>query len=249
LDFAWFASNFLEKNCALGKEEGFGLKYINSFVENNNNFDENTLRSFSMLFWGGHPKDVLEGLKKNAALASGVSLSRVKQVFRTDDGYVKENISREGKFTLTKGNSIDSHLLAVDKIKNEYRGIIENLESNYRINVSNSDFGLNVKGTYSVIKLTKKIENFDRFLCHLLSGNLPFRIFGIPQIIDNDFVKVFAVDLHTSHKFNMEISRGSIRIYLYQNSCGNVITRLMTNLQQFYDSQIILMGCDDEQLI
>lgn len=117
LDFSWFASNFLEKKCAIGQGEGFGLKYENSFLNGTDFLDEGPLRRFSMLFWGGRPKDVLDGLKKNPGLVSGVSLSRVKRIFRTDDGYVKENISRDGQFTLTKGDSIDSHLLAVDNIK------------------------------------------------------------------------------------------------------------------------------------
>lgn len=249
LDFAWFASNFLENKCAIGIGEGFGLKYENSFIENGNSIDENTLRRFSMLFWGGRPTDVLTGLKNNPGLVSGVNLSRMKQIFKTDDGYVKESISRDGKFTLTKGDSIDSHLLAVDTIKNRYSQVIQTLERDYRINISNKENGYNVKGTYSVIILQKKIENVELFLNHFISGNQPFRIFGLPKVVTKNFASIFAIDLHTYHKFNMEITQDSIRVYLYKNSCGNLLTRLMTNLQQYYDSQTKLMGCDDEQLI
>ena len=249
LDFSWFASNFLENDCSIGRGEGFGLKYQNSFLSDGNPVDEEPLRRFSMLFWGGRPNDVLNGLKGNEGLVSGVSLSRVKQIFTTEDGYVKENISRDGKFTLTKGNSIDSHLLAVDKVKMQYESIIQTIENDYRINFTNTENGYSLKGTYSVIRLKKKIDNLDIFLDHLLSGNKPFRIFGLRNTVTSNFVSVFAIDLHTNHKFNMEITPESIRVYLYKNSCGNVLTRLMTNLQQFYDSQILLMGCDDEQLI
>ena len=249
LDFSWFASNFLENKCAIGKGEGFGLKYENSFLNGSDFLDEGPIRRFSMLFWGGRPKDVLDGLKTNPGLVSGVSLSRVKRIFRTEDGYVKENISRDGQFTLTKGDSIDSHLLAVDNVKMQYESIIQTIENDYRINYTSTENGYNVKGTYSVIKLEKRIDNFKIFLDHLLSGNQPFRIFGLPNKVTKDFASVFAIDLHTNHKFNMEISPNSIRIYLYKNSCGNVLTRLMTNLQQFYDSQITLRGSDNEQLI
>jgi hypothetical protein len=123
------------------------------------------------------------------------------------------------------------------------------LENDYRINISSKENGYGIKGTYSVIKFKKKIENIEFFLDHLLSGNQPFRIFGLPNNVTKNFASVFALDLHTNHKFNMEVSEDAIRIYLYKNSCGNVLTRLMTNLQQFYDSQITLMGCNDEQLI
>lgn len=249
LDFAWFASNFLENNCAIGRGEGFGLKYENSFLNSTDLLDDGSLRRFSMLFWGGRPKDVLDGLKSNPGLVSGVSLSRVKRIFETADGYVKENISRDGQFTLTKGDSIDSHLLAVDNVKIQYKSIIQKIENDYRINFKTTEKGYNVKGTYSVIKLEREIDNFKIFLDHLLSGNQPFRIFGLPNNVTKDFASVFAIDLHTNHKFNMEITPNLIRIYLYKNSCGNVLTRLMTNLQQFYDSQITLMGGDNEQLI
>jgi hypothetical protein len=173
----------------------------------------------------------------------------VKRIFRTEDGFVKENISRDGQFTLTKGNSIDSHLLAVDNIKIQYESIIQTIENDYRINFSTTENGYNVKGTYSVIKLEKRIDNFQLFLDHLLSGYQPFRIFGLTNNVTKDFAKVFAIDLHTNHKFNMEIFPDAIRVYLYKNSCGNVLTRLMTNLQQYYDSQITLRGSDNEQLI
>ncbi len=249
LDFSWFASNFLENKCAIGQGEGFGLKYENSFLNGTDFLDEGPLRRFSMLFWGGRPKDVLDGLKTNPGLVSGVSLSRVKRIFRTDDGYVKENISRDGQFTLTKGDSIDSHLLAVDNVKMQYESIIQTIENDYRINFTTTENGYNINGTYSVIKLERKIDNFKIFLDHLLSGNQPFRILGLPNTVTKDFASVFAIDLHTNHKFNMEITPNAIRIYLYKNSCGNVLTRLMTNLQQFYDSQIKLMGSDNEQLI
>jgi hypothetical protein len=249
LDFSWFASNFLENECAIGQGEGFGLKYENTFLASTVFLDDGPLRRFSMLFWGGKPTDVLVGLKSNPGLVSGVSLSRVKQIFRTDAGYVKESISRDGRFTLTKGDSFDSHLLAVDKVKEKYEKIIKTIENDYRINFVKTDKGYTLDGTYSVIKLNKKIDNFELFLKHFLSGTNPFRIFGLPNDVTDKFANVFAIDLHTNHKFNMEVTRDSIRIYLYKNSCGNVLTRLMANLQQFYDSQITLMGCDNEQLI
>jgi hypothetical protein len=50
LDYAWFASNFLENKCAIGTGEGFGLKYENTFLENSDSVNDSALRRFSMLF-------------------------------------------------------------------------------------------------------------------------------------------------------------------------------------------------------
>ena len=97
--------------------------------------------------------------------------------------------------------------------------------------------------------MRREIENFQRFVDVLLSCNKPFFLFGIPQPSEHDLVKVSAVDLHTYDKFNMEIGRDFIRIFLRDGSCGNVVARLMTNLQESYDSQIRLVGIDNEQLL
>jgi len=249
LDYSWFSSNFLENECSLGIGEGFNIKYNNSFLDLDNNLLDNSLKSFTMLFWGAKPKDVLSGLKDNSTLVSGVSLSKIKQVIKTDDGFVKENIGRNGKFTLWKGDSIDSHLWAVENIKEKYSDLIRFFEDNYRIRYYSTDSGLNIKGTYSLIRFNKKIENIEFFLSHLLTGNLPFRIFGFTQKINEKYFKVNAIDLHTNDKFNMEITPDFIRVYLYENSCGNIITRLMTNLQRYYDSQVELKGSDDERFL
>ncbi|VVB54964.1 Uncharacterised protein [uncultured archaeon] len=249
LDYSWFASNFLENRCNIGVGTGFGLKYFNSFLENTEEIEEKGLHRFSMLFWGQQPSQVLAGLKGNQVLVSGVALSRIKRIFKTQDGYVKENIHSNGQFTLTKGDSIDSHFLAVDKVKNQYSQLIEKIENNYRIQYQSTDSGFRIKGTYVVIEFTKKIENMGLFIKNFLSCTQPFRLFGIPRIESETFVKVAAVDLHTYDKFNMEITPESIRLFLDQESCGNVITRLMTNLQHYYDSQIVIKGCNDEQIL
>lgn len=248
LDNAWFSSDFLEGKCNLGVGEGFGLRYQNTFANEVEGIEEKRLRSFSMLFWGGNPKDVLERLRSTANLASGVTLSRVKQVFRTEHGYVKENISGDGKFTLTKGNSFESHLLLLDKIKASYQQLISKLESEYRIRHETTDYGLKVRGTYCTIRLGREIEDLEKFLDELAGCTLPFRIFGMCDFVDREFAKVAAVDLHTSHKFNMEVAPTFIRVFLSQESCGNVVTRLLANLQQFYDSQTQLIGYDNERI-
>jgi len=249
LDYCWFPSNFLENKCNIGIGSGFGLKYYNSFLEDGDELEEKALHRFSMLFWGQKPAQVLEGLKGNTALVSGVSLSRIKRILKTQDGYVKENIHSNGQFTLTKGNSIASHFLMLDKIKNQYSELIGGIENDYRINYKSSEYGFKVEGSYVLIELKKRIENMEIFIKNFLSCTQPFRIFGIPQFREKDFIKIAAVDLHTYDKFNMEITPDYIRLFLHQDSCGNVITRLMTNLQHFYDSQIKVWGCNDEQII
>lgn len=249
LDYSWFSSNFLEGKCNIGYGSGFGLKFKNFFLSKDDELKEKYLSSFSMLFWGGRPDEVIAGLKKNPDIASGLTLSRINRVFETDDGIVNEQINRKGKFTLFKGDSIDSHFLAVDTIKKRYANLIRNFEKYYRIKYCTTDFGYRIEGTYCLIELNREIENRRRFFNILFSCNKPFLLFGIPQFVEQDLTRVCAVDLHTNDKFNIEIGQDFIRIFLYEKSCGNVIARLMTNLQEFYDSQIELVGINNEQIL
>ncbi len=63
LDFAWFASNFLENKCDIGIGEGFGLKYQNSFLNGSDLMEDGPIRRFSMLFWGGKTSGCIGGFE------------------------------------------------------------------------------------------------------------------------------------------------------------------------------------------
>jgi hypothetical protein len=248
LDHSWFSSTFLEEKCSFGKNDGFGLKFRNSFLGKREEGNDR-LHYFSMLVWGAKTSSVLPVLRNTTGVASGVTLSRIKQLYETELGYIKETVNYNGKFTLTKGDSIDSYLQSINKIKDAYGQLVGNIEENYRINYVKKDAGFNIQGTYSLIEFENPIENLEMFVKVIISCGEPFRIFGIPKFREKDFVEIYAVDLHTYDKFNMEITPDYIRIFLYKNSCGNVLARLLTNLQQFYDSQIKLIGNDGERIV
>lgn len=117
LDHSWFASNFLENDCNIGHGSGFGLKYRNGFLSQPDDSAQEYLRRFSMLFWGGSPDELLKDLKKNTKISPGLTLSRTNRLYETDAGMASEQIRRNGQFTLLKGDSIETHLLAVDIIR------------------------------------------------------------------------------------------------------------------------------------
>ncbi len=255
LDFSWFPSSFLEEKCNFGKGNGFHLKYRNNFFRDEieelveNSKEINYLKEFSMLFWGGRPNDILKSLRNNTELVSGITLTQIKQIFNTKLGYINENIGNSGIFTLTKGDSIPTYFLSINKVREGYTNVINKIEKEYMIKLSRAENRLNIEGTYAVIELKKPIENFELFIKGLFSTVEPFRLFGLPEVVEKDFIKVSAVDLHTNDKLNFEITPDYIRVFLYENACGNVLTRLITNLQLYYDSRITLVGYDNERLI
>jgi|NGEPerStandDraft_6_1074524.scaffolds.fasta_scaffold122224_1 hypothetical protein len=46
----------------------------------------------------------------------------------------------------------------------------------------------------------------------------------------------------------MRLNSDAIRLYLPQGTCGNTMTRLYTNLQHYYDSQVTLISASGESI-
>ena len=239
LDFSWFYSNFLEDECSIGTTKGFNIRFKDIFNEIQEEIDNNVpnIEKFSMLFWGGKASEVITALR-TTALSEGISLSAILTKYYIDNSYSKEKIQSYGKFTLTKTNSIDSHLTAVNKISKRYSKHIEKIESGNKIVTKIENNRLKIEGNFASIQLKKEIQNIELFIKTIFSGKAPFRLFGMPQKIDDNYYKIFAIDLHTTSKFDIEILPNELRIYLDEAACGNVIPRLLTNLQSNFSSEL-----------
>ncbi len=85
----------------------------------------------------------------------------------------------------------------------------------------------------------------NKLLDKLLSSTKPFRLWGLKRQINKDYYKAVCVDLHTANKLTMEASPEWIRIYLPYGACGNTVLRLLTNIQQYYDSGAKLVVGDE----
>lgn len=240
LDFVWFPSKLLEKYMGLGTETGFSLKYINKFRTNG---DKKI--NVSMRFWGDSGKDILESLRKNTPIGKGTSLSGISLNYSVEDGFAKENISNFGRFTLLSATSIDPHFLLLDKIKRNYSNIINVIESNHRVEGHKTEFGMKLKSNPLYIEFPKEIENLEDFVNTIFSARLPFRLSGTIEKSSDDFYRIHAVDLHSKGLVDFEIDPNLMAIYLNDKSCGNIIMRLVTNMQSFMDEKIKLVSNDD----
>ena len=169
--------------------------------------------------------------------------------YSVEEGFTKENISNFGRFTVMKGNSVDSHFNIIYKIKEDYSKKLALIESKYRFSMEKNKCGLKLSGTPIYIDFLKPLEDVGHFVDVLVSSKNPFRIFGVKQMENKDFIRVFGADLHTNDLVNMDITPNWMSIYLNSKSCGNVVTRLVTNIQTFLTSQIKLMGEDNERII
>lgn len=244
LDYLWLPSTMLERYMSLGNETGFGLKFKNKF-----NYLDDEVQDVSMRFWGGGVKEIIDGLRKNEKIERGISISSIGINYLVEGGYSKENISNKGRFTLMKGNSLDSHFNILEKIRSDYSRILNIFERNYRLCINKSEYGLEISGSPLCIEFGEEIVNIDKFVDILFSSRLPFRLSGIIKKESRDYFRVYGIDLHSNDLVNFEITPEWMEIYLSRNSCGNIITRIVTNMQMHMTSKIKLMGDGDGRII
>jgi len=246
LDYLWMCSTLLEKYMRYWRNTGFGVKFKIKFLTKEN---EEEIKDVSMRFWGGNTQEVINNLRESTLLKKGINLSAVGLNHEVEGGYTKENITSLGRFTVMRGNSIDSHFNLLQKIKNDYSKIINIIESKYRMGYEEKENKLKLSGSPLYIDFSNPLEDVGKFVDIMVSSINPFRLSGVKRMVDNNFVRVFGIDLHTNDLINMEITPNWMAIYLKSNSCGNVITRLVTNIQTHLTPQIKLIGEDNEHII
>jgi len=246
LDFIWLSSTLLEKIVRFGKQTAFGLKFDNKFLKD----EEKEIESVSMRFWGGPASEIIDDLKKNPKIKQAVTLSNVGLKYSpTRELFIKDNISFMGKFTVMKGIAIEPHFNLISRVKNLYSSLLMRIEENYRMSYFKRDNRLSFKGDFLFVKFSKPLEDIDLFIETITSCKFPFRIWGIWDKLEKDYIKANCVDLHSGNKLYIELTPEWMRLYLEDKACGNVITRLFTNLQQFFDSQIELYGLENERIM
>jgi len=245
LDFIWLPSAILEKIGEFGKQTSFGLKFDNKFIE-----DEESIEQVSMWFWGGPAKEIMNDLKNNSKIKQAITISNLGIKYSPNkDFYIKDNVSSFGKFTVIKGDAIEPHFNLVNRIKNLYSELLNKIENEYRINYGKEDSRIKIEGDYLLLKFSQPLNDLHKFIETLTSCNGVFRIWGLWNEIEKDYIKANCVDLHAGHKFSLELSHEWMRIYLDKETCGNIITRLFTNLQRSFDAKIELYGVANERIM
>jgi len=195
-----------------------------------NNISERDLRNIKN-------KKIKESLKSLLKVKSYLRLSKAKIKFEDGENneFVLEDVYYWGKFT-AKGNDISKHFKIINSVLNEYKAKLDLIESSL-IDINSGNLSNNAPIS---ISFKKEIEDIDRFLSVILSEKKPFRLTGIKRKVDKDYYSVVGLDLHNGDKFEMDISKNWINLYLKKGSCGNTVLRLLANLQQIHDANTYL---------
>ncbi len=239
LDRAWIPSQLLDTMASLpgNKFDGVDTDFVDHFYP-----DPNSTRD--TLHLGAHGEFAQKALSAIKREEAGLRQAIAYDAFRITRGvsqgdepqFSSDDLTFEGILSVKRGKSIDDHIGLVDETKARYKQIIGDVEQ-YRLGTERvGDFAY-LKGKSVDVYFERQIEDFDLFLSRLLDSKLPFRLWGIRQKITPDYYRVFALDLHTGHPLDLEVTRNLIRVYVPHGSCGNTVLRLYVNLQHFYDSR------------
>lgn len=96
-----------------------------------------------------------------------------------------------------------------------------------------------------------KIQDLDQFCSVAFSGNLPFRLWGIPEPIlfgENGRI-VQAVDLVTGSKMSFEIYPEIICMHPRSECCRSSASRFFANMQQRFNYKIIAEDNDENIIV
>lgn len=123
-----------------------------------------------------------------------------------------------------------------------YETWVVGLEQRHRqqTTVLDDDAGYRLDGDVAVLRLGRPVEDVGAFARSLTTAKEPFRVWGVPQRVDEDQWEVDAVDLHVGQPLRLEVLPDEVRVLLGADTCGNTLARLLTNLQQHLDARTAL---------
>lgn len=247
LDRPWLPTGFLNDIADQHDTtfQSFSLSYNNEFRDNNGSYDIDRL---SMRLWSETAGPVWAALRENEEIRGSTPLSNVGIKRRYDEKTMIDNITFYSKFT-AKGDSVDGHFEQITSLRDKYRGLLKKIEDEYSISHKSNEEGGELSGEPLTINFDKRITDVENFISALFSSKEPFRLWGVKNRIDEDYYRISSVDLHTGDKLTLETSPEWVRIYLPEDSCGNVVLRLFTNIQHHFDSEADLEVGNGDALI
>ena len=223
---------------------GLGIKFDNKFTSKSidSTDSDKTFKDggFTLRFWTKYPESTNNLIKSFNKIDFPINYNSVNCVFEDEDHEIlmKEDLYSNGVITVQKGKDLKTHTDFVNKIRNDYSKKMDIVESN-RIDWENFEgdlFYIKFKNEYNPKTL---IENLNK-------NYEDFKIHAIFMYSNDNNYQFHCVDGHTGSKFYLTASKEGLQINLSKKSCGNIIFRLYSNLQQFLDPDIELYINNDK---
>jgi len=252
LDKAWLPSRFLEYVSHLGSFRGLGLDYDRrAFAETDLDSDDAPVAFLKMQLWGNKAAEVLEVLRGADAFPSETTLSKVKVKFwltNADELFTLDDVKFDGKIT-ARGTSFESHLDLTNQLYAVYAHSIKHIETEYSLATEHTGDSISLRGEPIHFSFSRPIQNLSAFCKSLCTAGPPFRLWGAPVSVTAALYRIHAVDLHVGSRVTLEVTNEFMRVYLPEDSCGNTVLRLLTNLQHHYDALVRATSADGEDIL
>lgn len=242
-DSAWLSTTMLKHiSSNFGNRfYGYGVNYTDIFSDDNDLIEPPT--NLKMNISGTISQKVLETIRQDESVDRTMGYTKVTIGRGTKYHGVLEDLGYNGRFRLMRGDSIDDHISLVDHVTDGYSEKVHEIEKE-RLRGEKIGDKCFVEGTSFDFVFNRTVEDWGMYLPRIFNALEPFRVWGMKNKVEHDMYKILGVDMHTGDPLDIEVSDRLMRVYLPNNSCGNVILRLFVNLQRFFDSKITCAQID-----
>lgn len=245
LDSAWLPSRHLESwSGELGVPRVLTAKFAVPTGLYRDDLPDDPFLDDSLLLRVGATGDAQvrwETLRGSAPLAPSLALWSARIVRREPDrdNVVVDDVTADGKLT-SRGDSFRLHQELLVGLKDRYARLVTGWEERYRLGWVASGDGVRPTGRTADLTLPAPLDEhgLESLLGKLFTGGEPYRLYGVPVRQGVLRYVVRGIDLHTGDKIDFEFRPDIIRAYLYPSTCGNVLARLLTNLQHYHDARV-----------
>ncbi len=242
VDVVWFHSEAMEGLSKLGQFLGFSSEYdprpLGGVAEEQR--PGGLVVNFRRIL--GDARTDFEKLRQPDMFLDEIGISSIRLRFgeNGDSEFALADVTHSGKFT-ERGPSFSAHTALVWTALRSYEERVSLIEREMALTWKQEGNRFKVTGSTIAIQF-RPYDRFDVLLEHLFGGRKPFRLWGLPQRNAEGDYSVQAVDLHVGCPLRFDVSNGCIRVYLPDGSCGNTVTRLVTNIQRHVDPRATLIG-------
>jgi hypothetical protein len=237
LDATWMPRNLLQATDGQHR-------WLKSAFESDDLLGEGaSTRRWRARFEGDTPDELLDLLGTDPRYARATAVAAIGSALDEPGvGVAHLFADWRGGFTITRGEfSVGAG--AITRAAERYREFIRGIEDRHRIRFTpdeHAESGILLDGEVAVIPFAEPQEDVGHVVDGLFQAKEPFRLVGIPRQVAEAQWEVNAVDLHVGQPLRMEISPHWIRVILRDETCGNTVARLLTNLQHRFDARASL---------
>jgi hypothetical protein len=200
-----------------------------NFYEKVNN-ELNNL-NMSLRVWSKNQKSIETLLSLFRKVNFPINYTSLNCVFENDlhEITLKEDLFTNGKLTIHRGKDFSQHMKFVKRIRSDYQVGLFQIEE-HLFDISQG------KGDIFVIELENEY-NPKALFDYIGKSYNEFKLYVISMDRDGDSYQYLCIDGHTGDKFYINATKRNLYINLPKSSCGNVILRLFSKIQNYLEYQ------------